>query len=123
MSQIKNYKTKFESDTLFPLSDEKQLLRLYYAGKQLPSPTGGALIVLRVYPEADGSGSIILECDSSSIRYLLSVKRATRTERQKVKEMITKNEDPQCPRHISQLLFRADKDFMCQLCGVPFGKF
>ena len=123
MSQIKTHKTNFESDTLLPLSDEKQLLRLYYAGKRLPSPTGGVLIVLRVCPEADGSGSIVLECNASSLRYLLSVKKATRTERQKVKEMIKKSEDLKCPRHVSQLLVRADKNFMCQLCGVSFGKF
>tara|TARA_Y100000590_G_scaffold116955_1_gene133540 strand:- start:9250 stop:9621 length:372 start_codon:yes stop_codon:yes gene_type:complete len=123
MSQIKSHKNRLESDNLLPLSSEKQLLRFYYAGKSLPSPTGGTLIMLRVYPEDDGSASIILECNSSSLRYLLSIKKSTRTERQKVKEMIKKGEDPKCPRHVSQALVRADKNFMCQLCGISFGKF
>ena len=69
MSKTKPDSAVVEGDTPFPLSDEKDLLGLYYEGNRLPSPAGGFLMVLRVQPEDDGSGSILLECNTSSLRY------------------------------------------------------
>ncbi len=118
-------KTKQEGttgDSPFPLPDEKNLLRLYYEGGRLPSPTGGFLMVLRVRSEDDGSGSILLECSAASLRYLLRVPKATRTERSKVTAMIKEGFEPQCPRHEHQLLVRVRNDFLCPRCGVRFAK-
>ncbi len=88
----------------------------------MPSPTGGFLMVLRVQPEPDGSGSILLECNSSSLRYCLNVKKATRTERTKVRELIGEGHEPKCPRHPNQPLTRVKKDFLCPLCGVRYAR-
>ena len=74
------------SDAAMGLSNSLDLLRLYYEGGQLPSPPGGFLMVLRVQPENDGSGSVILECTASSLRYRLDVPKATRTERKRVRD-------------------------------------
>jgi hypothetical protein len=119
-------KTKQDSiideDAPLPLSDEKGLLRFYYEGNRLPSPTGGFLMVLRVQPEDNGSGSILLECNSSSLRYRLNVNKATRTERTNVREMVDEGREPKCPRHVDQLLIRVKNDFLCPLCGVRFAK-
>jgi hypothetical protein len=122
MSKTKPDSGVVEGDTPFSLSDEKSLLVLYYEGNRLPSPTGGFLMVLRVQPEADGSGSILLECSTSSLRYRLNVNKATRTERTKVREMIEEGREPKCPRHVEQLLIRVKDDFLCPLCGVRFAK-
>ncbi len=122
MSNTKPDSVVDEAETPFPLSDEKGLLRLYYEGNRLPSPTGGFLMVLRVQPEADGSGSMLLECNSSSLRYRLNVNKATRTERAKVREMVDDGREPKCPRHVDQLLIRVKNDFLCPLCGVRFAK-
>ena len=105
-----------------PLSDEKGLLGVYYEGNRLPSPMGGFLMVLRVQPEEDGSGSILLECNSSSLRYRLNVNKATRTERSRVREMMAEGDEPKCPRHGDQLLIRVKNDYLCPLCGVRFAK-
>ena len=122
MSKTKPDTTAVEEDAPFPLADEKGLLRLYYDGNRMPSPTGGFLMVLRVQPEADGSGSILLECNSSSLRYRLNVRKATRTERSKVKTMIGDGLEPRCPRHGEQLLIRVKDDFLCPLCGVRYAR-
>ena len=122
MSKTKPDSAVIEGDTPFPLSDEKNLLRLYYEGNRMPSPTEGFLIVLRVQPEADGSGSILFECNSSSLRYRLNVNKATRTERTKVKTMIDEGREPKCPRHVEHLLIRVKNGFLCPLCGVRFAK-
>ena len=112
-----------EDDVPFPLTDEKALLRLYYEGSRMRSPTDGFLILLHVQPEGDGSGSLLLECNSSSLRFKLSVPKATRTERSKVKAMIDDDREPKCPRHHGeQLLTRVKDDFLCPLCGVRYAK-
>ena len=72
-----------ESDQRLTLSDEESLLRLYYDGGRLPSPSGGFLMVLGVQPKDEGSGSILLECTSSSLRYQMNVPKATRSERKR----------------------------------------
>lgn len=122
MSKTQPDSEAVEGDAPLPLSDEKALRMLYYEGNRLPSPTGGFLMVLRVQPEDDGSGSILLECNSSSLRFRLNVNKATRGERSKVKEMIVEGREPRCPRHIDQLLIRVRDDFLCPLCGVRFAK-
>ena len=111
-----------ESDQRLTLSDEESLLRLYYDGGRLPSPSGGFLIVLGVRSEDEGSGSILLECTSSSLRYRMSVPKATRSERKKVRAMIDDGIDPKCPRHRGQLLVRKRHDLACPSCGVRYAK-
>lgn len=109
-------------DERLSLSDEDSLLRLYYDGGRLPSPSGGFLMVLGVRPEEDGSGSILLECTSSSLRYQMSVPKATRSERKKVRAMIDEGTDPNCPRHQSRFLVRIRHDLACPDCGVRYAK-
>jgi len=111
-----------ESDQRLTLSDEESLLRLYYDGGRLPSPSGGFLMVLGVQPKDEGSGSILLECTSSSLRYQMNVPKATRSERKKVRAMIDEGSDPKCPRHQGQLLVRIRHDLACASCGVRYAK-
>ena len=111
-----------KGDGRLVLPDESELLRLYYGGARLPSPSGGFLMVLGVRPEEDGSGSVVLECTSSSLRYEMIVPKATRAERQRVRVMIKEGGDPKCPRHIDQLLTRIRHDLACPRCGVRYAK-
>ena len=111
-----------ESDGRLDLPDEDALLGLYYDGGRLPSPSGGFLMVLGVQPEAEGSGSVLLECTSSSLRYQMSVPKATRSERRKVRDLIDEGGDPECPRHRGQLLTRIRHDLACPRCGVRYAK-
>jgi len=106
-----------------PLQDPKTTLKAFYAGTQMPSPLGGVLVVLGVHSKDDGSALMVLECNSSSLRYHLPIKKATRTERTKVKQAIESGADPTCPRHGDrQRLVRAGIRFVCGVCGIPFGK-
>ena len=106
-----------------PVDDEDTLRKLYYAGAQLPSPVGGFLEVLHVHPEADGSGVVIFECLSSSLRFRLPLSGATRTERKKVRERIEGGLDPECPRHADgRRLVRVDKNLVCSACGVRYAR-
>ena len=111
-----------ESDQRLTVPDEDSLLRLYYVGRRLPSPSGGFLMVLGVRPEDEGSGSILLECTASSLRYKVSVPKATRSERRRVRDMIDGGSDPKCPRHHDQLLVRIRHDLVCPSCGVRYAK-
>ncbi len=111
-----------ESGERLTLPDEDSLLCLYYEGGRLPSPSGGFLMVLGVQPEAEGSGSVFLECTSSSLRYRMSVPKATRSERKKVRDLIDEGSDPECPRHGAQLLVRIRHDLACPRCGVRYAK-
>ncbi len=110
------------SDAAMGLSNSLDLLRLYYEGGQLPSPPGGFLMVLRVQPENDGSGSVILECTASSLRYRLDVPKATRTERKRVRDEMGERAEPKCPRHVDQFLIRMRNDLLCPKCGVKYAK-
>lgn len=114
----------FEDDQPLLLPDEDYLLGLYYEGARLPSPSGGFLMVLGVRPvdEGSGSGSILLECTASSLRYQMIVPKATRSERKKVRDMIDDGSDPKCPRHRGQFLTRIRHDLACQMCGVRYAK-
>ncbi len=106
-----------------PAKDEETLRQLYYAGSQLPSPMGGFLEVLHVQPEEDGSGTVIFECLSSSLRFRLPLKAATRTERKKVRDRMNAGLDPECPRHEAGLhLQRVGRNFICSACGVRYAK-
>ncbi len=111
-----------ESGQRVDLPDQDGLLGLYYEGGRLPSPSGGFLMVLGVHAESEGSGSVLLECTSSSLRYRMSVPKATRAERKKVRGMIDDGDDPKCPRHQGQRLTRIRHDFACPKCGVRYGK-
>lgn len=111
------------SEGPLPLPDPKKLLKLYYGGFQLPSPQGGFLEPLRVRPEDDGSATVLLECNTSSLRYALPVPKATRTERSKIKAMQEEGADPHCPRHGPGMrLVRTGRELACPLCGVVYGK-
>ena len=111
-----------ESDQRLAVPDEDSILRLYYDGGRLPSPSGGFLMVLGVRLEDEGSGSILLECTTSSLRYRMSVPKATRSERKKVRAMIDEGSDPKCPRHQGQFLVRIRHDLACANCGVRYAK-
>ena len=111
-----------ESGQRLTLPDQDLLLSLYYDGGRLPSPSGGFLMVLGVQPKADGSGSVLLECTSSSLPYRMSVPKATRAERKKVRDLIDEGGDPKCPRHQGELLTRIRHDLACPRCGVRYAK-
>jgi hypothetical protein len=112
-----------EQGSTLQVPDSKKLQRLYYAGLQLPSPEGGFLEPLRVRPEDDKSATVLLECNTSSLRYALPIPAASRTERKKVKDQQEAGDDATCPRHGStQRLIRVGNDLVCMLCGVPYGK-
>ncbi|MDT8341285.1 MAG: hypothetical protein RQ751_07210 [Longimicrobiales bacterium] len=102
----------------------KDYLKGYYAGLRLESPTGGILHPLRVRPDADGSGTVLFECSASSLRYELHIPRATRRDREKVREQQGVGQDPVCPRHVEPLekLQRTGDHLVCPRCGVRYGK-
>ena len=81
------------------LDNEKELLRQYYAGLRMPSPSGGFLMPLGIRPTDSGSAIGIFECSVSSLRYEIEIPKATRTERKKVKDELDAGRDPDCPRH------------------------
>ena len=105
------------------LPDAKVQLRLWYHSAQIPSPMGGFLEPLRVRSNDDGSGTLIFECSSSSLRFVLGVPSATRGEKKKVKKIHDEGEDPNCPRHNPhQRLNRVGPYLVCPLCGVRYIK-
>jgi hypothetical protein len=106
-----------------PLPKEKKLLQKYYAGERLPSPMGGQLDILGVREGEGGIGHILLECNTSSLRFVLVIPKATRTEKAKVKERLAGGDDPYCPRHgVHHPLSKSGKEWVCALCAVSFGK-
>ena len=106
-----------------PLPKSKKLLERYYAGKRLASPLDGYLDFLGVREGKDGMGRVVLECNTSSLRFVLVVPRASRAEKAKVKEAVEAGEDLFCPRHgSSQRLSKSGKNWICPLCGVSYGK-
>ncbi len=110
------------ADEPLPLPNEKDVLRLYYEGGQLPSPVGGFLELIHVQPEDDGSGYVLFECLTSSLRYRMPIKKATRTERKKVSEVIESGRDPDCPRHVDRRLVRVGRNLVCPSCGVRYAR-
>lgn len=106
-----------------PLPKSKKLLERYYAGRRLESPMEGHLDVLGVREGADKTGRVLLECNTSSLRFVLVIPKATRTEKAKVKEAIEAGEDLFCPRHgTDERLSKSGKEWVCSLCGVAYGK-
>jgi hypothetical protein len=106
-----------------PLAKSKKLLEKYYSGRRLESPMGGKLDVLGIREGEDKAGRVLLECNTSSLRFVLVIPKATRTERAKIKEAIEAGDDLFCPRHgTDQRLSKSGKDWICSLCGVAFGK-
>jgi len=106
-----------------PLPKSKKTLERYYAGKRLDSPMGGYLDVLGVREGEKGTGQVLMECNTSSLRYVLIIPKASRTERAGVKEILDQGDDPYCPRHgEGQRLTKFKKNWVCSLCGVPYGK-
>jgi hypothetical protein len=105
------------------LDNEKQLLKNYYAGLRMESPTGGYLMLLGLRPGEDGDSVGIFECSASSLRYEIVIPKATRGERKKVKDAVDGGEDPDCPRHgHGTRLVRAGRGLLCMACGVAYGK-
>ena len=65
----------------------------------------------------------IFECNVSWIRYEVTIPKATRTERKKVKDALDAGTDSGCPRHgPTPRLTRAGKDLVCSACGVAYAK-
>lgn len=102
----------------------KQLLRRYYAGGRMDSPMGGFLEPLGVTPQGDGSGMALFECSTSSLRFTLTIPKATRTETKAVKDALAAGDDPACPRHVDppRKLQRVGGQLVCAACGVRYGK-
>lgn len=121
-SRRETEKTPARVDAL-RVDNEKEMLRLYYAGQQMPSPNGGFLLLLGVRSDDDKSAIGIFECSATSMRYEIVIPKATRTERKKVKDAVDEGEDPDCPRHgPGYRLVRAGKDLVCVHCGIPYGR-
>jgi hypothetical protein len=115
--------TQEPGGTPLPVPDPKKIQKLFYAGLQMPSPEGGFLEVLRVRTEEDKSATVLFECNTSSLRYSMSIPAASRTERKKVKDQQDKGLDPTCPRHGTGMrLSRVGSELVCNLCGIPYGK-
>jgi len=102
----------------------KKFLEQYYTGQRMESPQGGTLHLLRIRPEADGSGTVLMECSVSSLRYEIQVPKATRTETTRIKAQQKEGRDPTCPRHTDPLekLLRSGEMLVCPKCGVRYGK-
>jgi hypothetical protein len=84
---------------------------------------GGQLDLLGIREAENGTGRVLLECNVSSLRYVLIIPKATRTEKSKVKEAMEGGKDLFCPRHgARQRLGKSGKKWVCALCGVPFGR-
>ncbi len=106
-----------------PLPREKKTLARYYKGERLRSPMGGQLDVMGIREGEDGHGLVMMECNTSSLRYVLEVPKATRAERAAIKEVLDAGGDPTCPRHGPyQRLARSGKSWACPLCGVSYGR-
>jgi len=105
------------------LPKSKKVLESYYAGKRLESPLGGFLDVLGVKEGKDGIGRVLLECNTSSLRFVLVVPKANRAEKATVKEALEAGDDLFCPRHaLYRRLAKSGKNWICPLCGVSYGK-
>ena len=94
----------------------------------MPVLTGAAfkwytplLNLLRYNP--DRPHIVIFECLSSSLRFRLPLKAATRTERKTVRNRMDAGMDPECPRHEGGLrLQRVGPNYICSACGVRYAR-
>lgn len=106
-----------------PLPREKKLLEKYYAGERLSSPLGGQLDILGVRGGDKGTGRVLMECNASSLRFVLMIPKATSSEKAEVKKVVEGGEDPHCPRHGPRFpLSKSGKEWVCHLCAVSYGK-
>jgi hypothetical protein len=106
-----------------PLPKDRKVLQRYYGGERLSSPLGGLLDVLGVREGEGGTGRVLLECNTSSLRFVLLIPKATRKERAAIKEALEAGNDLFCPRHgKSQRLSKSGKNWVCPECGVSYGK-
>ena len=106
-----------------PLPKAKKVLQRYYGGGRLSSPLGGLFDVLGVREGDGGTGRVLLECNTSSLRFVLEIPKATRIERAAIKEALQAGDDLFCPRHgTDQRLSKSGKNWVCSECGVPYGK-
>lgn len=104
------------------LKNSKALLKEYYAGRRLESPMGGFLELLGSQDQEDGSGLLLFECSTSSLRFELPVPKGTRRDREKVKEQAEASEELRCPRcEPRRPLHRNGADLACP-CGASFGR-
>lgn len=84
---------------------------------------GGQLDILGVREGEKGAGRVLLECNTSSLRFVLKIPKATRAEKTQVKEAVEAGKDPHCPRHGAyHPLSKSGKEWVCHLCAVGFGK-
>lgn len=105
------------------LPKSKKVLERYYAGKRLESPLGGGLDVLGIREGDDKAGRVLMECNTSSLRFVLVVPKANRAEKASIKEALEAGDDLFCPRHgEDQRLSKSGKEWVCSLCGVAYGK-
>ncbi|MBT8396195.1 MAG: hypothetical protein HKO65_00750 [Gemmatimonadetes bacterium] len=101
----------------------KKTLEAYYAGKRLESPQGGHLDILGIREGSTGLGRVLMECNTSSLRFVLRIPKATKTEKADIKKLIEAGEDLFCPRHgDDQRLTKSGKNWICALCGISYGK-
>ena len=104
------------------LENEKQVLKQYYGGHQIESPNGGFLMLLGIRGTSDGAIAIF-ECSATSMRYEVSIPKATRTERKKVKDQLAERDDAECPRcGEGNRLGRVGPDLACGRCRVAYAK-
>ena len=101
-------------------SQTKHLLAAYYEGTRLPSVAGGFFQILRVKSEEDGSGVVLLECGSSSLRYLMKIPKAKSVEKKDIQVEMKGGRELQCPRHLAQPLNRLGNRYVCRKCGVTY---
>lgn len=111
---------RFEGQELEP---EKWLLEAYYNRARIESPEGGPLNALLVKSEEDGTGVVLFECLTSSLRYWVRIPKATRAERAAVKQQQAEGYDPTSPRAVpADRLVRQGGHLVCPHTGVRFGR-
>ena len=105
------------------LPRSQKVLEAYYGGKRLESPLGGQLDVLGVREGNNATGRVLLECNASSLRYVLIIPKATPEEKARVEKALEAGEDLYCPRHgPGRPLAKSGKSWHCPRCGVVFLK-
>lgn len=105
-------------------SNVKALREAYYTGARLPSPNDdGFLEPIGVRSNDNQTGTVLLECSVSSLRYELGIPRATTAERELVREQQERAIEPTCPRHTDppRRLQRSGTALVCAACGVRYG--
>ena len=122
MSRIKKQEPLAIEAEVTSLPNDKKLQDRFCLGERLESPLGGFLEPLAANSLDDGSGRILLECNASSLRYELIIRKGTRTERDRVRDQLSSGREPRCPRNESQVLVRRGAELVCPRCQVKYGK-